>query len=289
MVDPQGKPGSSHSNVDSSSSHDNLEFWTDASKTGWWGGRVLVQHHSQRPLDPGRSSPPHQLPGVSGCHPFPLGSLPPRYSVILIRSDNTVVVSLINKQGSDKSRTLSHLLQDLLSPCKLHSWTLRARYLPGHLNAWVDSLSRNHPIKAEWSLSQHSFQQLTAREAKPQTSSSIQGTQNFRPSAAPTRSQRRLSWMPWQQTGTSGRGFTSFPLQTSSKPAEAWSLHFEGTALIVAPSLPFAPWWPEFLEALLLLEEDLDVRQWVQGEWLHAREMTSFLFHAYSFCKGSMR
>ena len=52
-----------------------MTVWTDASKTGWGGG-ILKQHHGQGPLDPRRSTPPHQLPGVSGSHPFPSGSLP---------------------------------------------------------------------------------------------------------------------------------------------------------------------------------------------------------------------
>ena len=72
MVDPQGEPGSPHPDVDSSSSHDSL----DGCFENRMGGGILKQHHGQGPLDPRRSTPPHQLPGVSGSHPFPSGSLP---------------------------------------------------------------------------------------------------------------------------------------------------------------------------------------------------------------------
>ena len=73
MVDPQGKPGGSHPDVNSTSTHDSLDRCLE-NRVG--GGGVLGQHHSQQSLDPGRSSPPHQLPGVFGRHPFPSGSLP---------------------------------------------------------------------------------------------------------------------------------------------------------------------------------------------------------------------
>ena len=131
------------------------------------GGRILKQHHSQGPLDPGRSTPPHQLPGVSGSHPLPSGSLPPTELSYhdQVRQHGGGLPD--QQKRIQQSRNLSHLLQDL-SLCNLHSWTLRTSYLPGHLNAWADSLSRNHPIKVEWSLSQRSFHQLTARTAEPQ-------------------------------------------------------------------------------------------------------------------------
>ena len=90
-----------------------LTVWTDASKTGWgvssfnttasglWTqDEALLHINSLECLAITRSLQAHS---------------PPRDSVILIRSDNTVVVSLINKQGTNKSRTLSQLLQDLLS------------------------------------------------------------------------------------------------------------------------------------------------------------------------------
>ena len=85
---------------------------------------------------------------------------PPKDSVILVRTDNTVVVSLINKQGSNKSKVLSRFLHELLALCARNRWTIRSRHLPGHLNTWADSLSRSHPVRAEWPLSPQSFQQL---------------------------------------------------------------------------------------------------------------------------------
>ena len=42
---------------------------------------------------------------------------PPQGSVLLVKTDNTVVVSLINKQGSNKSKILSRFLHELLTLC----------------------------------------------------------------------------------------------------------------------------------------------------------------------------
>ena len=266
-----------------------MTVWTDASKTGWGG--VSSNSTTARGLWTQEEALLHinSLECLAVTRSLQALSPPPN-SVIMIRSDNTVVVSLINKQGSNKSRNLSHLLQDLLYLCNLHSWTLRARHLPGHLNAWADSLSRNHPIKAEWSLSLHSSQKLTARAAEPQIDLFAHPGNAKLPTfgcpfpfpTATVVDALTADWNQWER-------IYLFPppdlLQTCLQKLAL----FEGMALIVAPSLPSAPWWPEFLEACTPLEEDLEVGQWVQGEWLQARGMTSFHFHAFSFCKGSMR
>ena len=64
---------------------------------------------------------------------------------ILIRSDSTVVVSLINQQGSNKSKSLTKAVHSLLLHCETHQWHLTSHHIPGHLNSWADSHSRGSP------------------------------------------------------------------------------------------------------------------------------------------------
>ena len=69
--------------------------------------------------------------------------MPPTNRCILARIDNTVVVLLINKQGLNKTTSLNELLSRLLLLCSNRNWILRACHLPGQLNAWANSISRN--------------------------------------------------------------------------------------------------------------------------------------------------
>ena len=88
---------------------------------------------------------------------------------MLVATDNTTVVSYINKQGGMKSGSLCALLWRLLSWCHPRGIVLRARHIPGHLNVIADKLSRhNQVIQTEWSLSQEVFILLCLRWARPQ-------------------------------------------------------------------------------------------------------------------------
>ena len=81
--------------------------------------------------------------------------------IVLVATDNTTVVSYINKQGGMRSGSLCALLWRLLSWCHPREIVLRARHIPGHLNVIADKLSRhNQVIQTEWSLSQQVFNQL---------------------------------------------------------------------------------------------------------------------------------
>ena len=62
--------------------------------------------------------------------------------IVLVATDNTTVVSYINKQGGMRSGSLCALLWRLLSWCHHRGITLRARHIPGRLNVIADKLSR---------------------------------------------------------------------------------------------------------------------------------------------------
>ena len=88
--------------------------------------------------------------------------------IVLVATDNTTVVSYINKQGGMRSGSLCALLWRLLSWCHHRGITLRARHIPGRLNVIADKLSRhNQVIQTEWALSPQVFSQLCSRWPPP--------------------------------------------------------------------------------------------------------------------------
>ena len=71
----------------------------------------------------------------------------------MIATDNSTVVSYINKQGGTRSPTLLRLTVELLHWLEAQNIIVRARHIPGCLNMIADHLSRpNQPVPTEWSL-----------------------------------------------------------------------------------------------------------------------------------------
>ena len=72
---------------------------------------------------------------------------------VMVATDNSTVVSYINKQGGTRSPTLLHLTVDLSLWLEAQNIIVQARHIPGCLNVIADHLSRpNQPISTEWSL-----------------------------------------------------------------------------------------------------------------------------------------
>ena len=105
-------------------------------------------------LDPLRPQAPYQMSGAQGGHvclqhwaPLLQGHQ------VMVATDNSTVVSYINKQGGTHSLTLLHLTVDLFLWLESQNIVVRARHIPGCLNVIADHLSRpNQPIPTEWSL-----------------------------------------------------------------------------------------------------------------------------------------
>ena len=73
--------------------------------------------------------------------------------IVLVCTDNTTVVSYINKEGGMKSGSLCALLWRLLLWCNQRQIILRARHILGHLYVIANKLSRhNQVIQTERSL-----------------------------------------------------------------------------------------------------------------------------------------
>ena len=77
---------------------------------------------------------------------------------ILILSDNSTVVSYIQKSGGTRSPQLCMLVYRLLCWCRSRGIVLVARHIPGRLNVLADSLSRRGQLlHTEWALSPEMF------------------------------------------------------------------------------------------------------------------------------------
>ena len=76
-------------------------------------------------------------------------------SCIMISTDNTTVVSYINKQGGTHSPNLCVEVWKILNWCLEQDIVIRVRHIPGKFNILADRLSRlDKPIKTEWALDQ---------------------------------------------------------------------------------------------------------------------------------------
>ena len=75
------------------------------------------------------------------------------HSCVKISTDNTTVVSYINKQGGTHSPSLCVEVWKILQWCLKHHIVVRIQHIPGRFNVLADRLSRmNKVIKTEWAL-----------------------------------------------------------------------------------------------------------------------------------------
>ncbi len=114
---------------------------TDASLTGWgavfegrpahsvWTGEFLSWHTNCLELRAVFLALIHFLPLLRMCH-------------VIVRTDNMVVVSDINRHGGSRSRSLNRLVCCLLLWSQNKFLSLRAVHVPGVLNLTDDFMSR---------------------------------------------------------------------------------------------------------------------------------------------------
>ena len=88
--------------------------------------------------------------------------------IVLVPTNNTTVVSYINKEGGMRSGPLCALLWRILTWCTRKQVTLKTRHIPGRLNV-TNKLSRlGQTIQTEWSLLPEVFQTICSRWHRPQ-------------------------------------------------------------------------------------------------------------------------
>ena len=77
------------------------------------------------------------------------------HSCVMISTDNTTVVSFINKQGGTHSPNLCVEVWKILHWCMEYDILIRVCHIPGKFNILADRLSKlDRPLKIEWALDQ---------------------------------------------------------------------------------------------------------------------------------------
>ena len=82
---------------------------------------------------------------------------------MLVRTENTIAMAYINRQGRVRSRLLYRWANRLLLWAAVHIRSLRAVHIPGHLNYGADLLSRGDPQAADWCLHPQVIDQIWLR------------------------------------------------------------------------------------------------------------------------------
>ena len=87
---------------------------------------------------------------------------------VLVKSDNSTVVSYINKQGGTRSEVLCMETRKLILWCLNIGTKLSAVHIPGTENTLADNLSRGVSLSpTEWSLTRTVFQELLLKRTFP--------------------------------------------------------------------------------------------------------------------------
>jgi ribonuclease HI len=83
-----------------------------------------------------------------------------RNKTVLIQTDNTTVISYINKAGGTRSLQLCQLTWEMFTWCMEGQVSLQAIHIPGESNLLADKLSRQMCSPTEWELNDQVVQKL---------------------------------------------------------------------------------------------------------------------------------
>ena len=143
-----------------------LTMFTDASKVGWGG--YLQEWTAQGSWDNGLEKK-HinwlELKAVWLCLESFVHVV--RNQTVMVRCDNTTVVSHINKEGGTRSPPLCMLTWQLLVWCQSHNIRLRAAHVAGVDNKLADMLSRQRVLHGEWMLHRTVVQTIFKQLERP--------------------------------------------------------------------------------------------------------------------------
>ena len=168
---------------------------------------------------------------------------------VMVATDNSTVVSYINKQGGTRSSTLLRLTVDLFLWLESRGIIVRARHIPGCLNVIADHLSRpNQPILTEWSLHPEIVSRIfrvwgTPEVDKFATLSKSQLPRFMSPVPEPRALAVDALSQDWQ--GKSMYMFPLFPLL--DKVMQKLRSTQVAEVILVAPWWPSQSWFPHLL------------------------------------------
>ena len=142
-------------------------IYTDASEKGWgahmdnltaegtWQDQPLPHHINRLELEAVHSVL------VSFQDSIPRG-------MILIRSDKSMVVALINIQGGTRAPSLSERTEEILLWAHSRGWSLFSRGVAGSANVLADLLSRpDKIIQTGWTISHQALERIWSNWDKP--------------------------------------------------------------------------------------------------------------------------
>ena len=186
-----------------------------------------------------------------------------RDQVVLIATDNTTVVAYINKQGGMRSGSLCALLWRLLAWCHPRGIVLRARHIPGRLNAIADKLSRHSQvIQTEWSLSLPVFNLLFSNWDLPQvdlfaTRFNHKLPQFVSPVPDPAAWAVDALSIPWGNLDVYAFPPVSLLNQVTSKVMDQGCLRM----VLIAPGWPNMPWFWDLVNLSVQIPFQLPLRK----------------------------
>ena len=204
---------------------------------------------------------------------------------VMIATDNSTVVSYINKQGGTRSPSLLRLTVELLLWLESQDIVARARHIPGCLNVIADHLSRPHqPIPTEFSLHPVIVKRIFRVWGTPEVDMFATLSNSHLPRfMSPVPEPRALAVdalsQDWQ--GRSMYMFPPFPLL--SKVVQKLRSTQVAEVILVAPWWPSQPWFPHLLRLCVEHPLSLPYRQDLlsQQDQKYISDGKSFHLHAW--------
>lgn len=180
---------------------------------------------------------------------------------VLIKSDNSTVVSYINRQGGTKSQNLCQLSIEILEWCVKYNITLKACHIPGKDNYIADFLSRGSYLPTEWQLHKNVVKKIFLITEKPQIDL-FASTLNHQLPTYCAKHQDPLAYatdafsIPWERI----LGYAFPPFAIIMKVLEK-VISDKATILLIAPFWPRRPWFTLLTSLLIHNPRTLPVRR----------------------------
>ena len=172
---------------------------------------------------------------------------------MLVKSDNSTVVSYVNHQGGTSSPQLCLPTQDLLTWCITNDITLSALHLAGKTNVMADALSRGRiiPMGPEWALHPSVVQAVFLRLGRPDVDLFISGLNKHLPVYC-TRKPDHKAWatdalsIKW----TNMFGYAFPPISFISRVLRKVEAEL-CKIILIAPFWPRQPWFQRIVNLLI--------------------------------------
>lgn len=182
--------------------------------------------------------------------------------VVMVRTDNTTVLSYITRQGGTHSRELDLLTHDLFLWADQFQITLQAQHIAGIRNVVADQLSRsNQMLAGEWSLHQQVMTQISQHWFPPEvdlfaTRWNAKLPKFVSPIPDPKAWKVDAMSFPWSDMVV----YLFPPSSMMNKVVQKLALDAP-RAILIAPWWPAQPWWQSLVRWSVLPAVTLPIFQ----------------------------